>query len=125
MRKIKSVQFIKKRGEPEWAVIPYKDFLRFQELEAISRDIEAFKKALAKGKEELIPTKYAERLIAGENPIKVWREYRGMTQAKLAKLIDISIPYLSQIEHGERTPSTEVLKKLAHALKVALDDLVD
>lgn len=124
MKSNKSVQFIEKGGKPEWAVIPYKDFLRFQELENISRDIEAFKRKLAKGQEELLPSEYAERLILGENAVKVWREYRGLTQANLAKRINISIPYLSQIENEERQPSTSVLKKIANILNVTIDDLI-
>ena len=124
MKSIKTVQFIEKEGKPEWAVIPYKDFLRFQELANISREVEAFKKKLIKGQEELLPSEYAERLILGENAVKVWREYRKLTQAKLAKKIGISIPYLSQIENEERQPSTTVLKKIAESLHVSLDDLV-
>lgn len=127
MKKIKSttVQFIEKEGKPEWAVIPYQDFVRFKELENISKEVGAFKKKLTTGEEELLPSEYAERLILGDNTVKVWREYRGLTQAKLANAAGISIPYLSQIEHDEREPSTNILKKLAEALNVSLDDLVD
>jgi len=88
------------------------------------KEITAFKESLASGKEELIPDEYAKRLIQGENPIRVWREYRGLTQAGLAKSAGISVPYLSQLENNERTASTAVLKRLAGKLKVSLDDLV-
>ena len=123
MKLMKSVQIIEKEGKPEWAVIPYKDFLRVQATIDISREVETFKRKLAQGQEELLPSKYAERLILGETAVRVWREYRGLSQAKLATLIGISIPYLSQIENEERQPSTTVLKKLAVALKTSLDDL--
>ncbi len=50
----------------------------------------------------------AQQAIAdGENPIRVWREYRGMTQAHLAKVAEISVPYLSQLESGKRKGSTD------------------
>jgi len=124
VRKHKDIQVITKKGQPEWAVIPYKDYLRLRELEGISKDVKAFKRALASGEEELIPDEYAHRLIKGENPIRVWREYRGLSQTALAKSIDISIPYLSQLESGDRKASTDVLKKIAKKLELSLDDLV-
>jgi len=124
VRKHKEIQIIKKKGQPEWAVIPYKDYLRLQELESISKDIKNFKKSLAVGQEELIPDEFAHRLIKGESPIRVWREYRGLTQAALAQAIEISIPYLSQLENGSRKASTDVLMRIAKQLDLALDDLV-
>lgn len=74
-------------------------------------------------KEELIPEEFTKRLITGENPIRVWREYRHMTQKKLAKAAEISISYLAQLENDEGTASVEILKKIAKVLKLSLDDL--
>jgi len=116
MKKRKEIQFIESNGKPEWAVIPYSEYVKLAELKEISITIRAFKKDLAAGKEELIPSKFADRLINGENPIRVWREYRKLTQADLAEKVGISKPYLSQLENDERTASTGVLKKLANAL---------
>ncbi len=39
---------------------------------------------------ELIPWELSKRLSDGDNPIRVWREYRGMTQAALAEAADVS-----------------------------------
>ena len=123
MRKLISVQFIEKQGKPEWAVMPYKEYLRLKELDDISINIHAFKKALERGEEELIPADYAKRLIQGENPIRVWREYRKLNQATLATEVGISVPYLSQLEHAQRTASMDILKKIATALNITLNDL--
>jgi transcriptional regulator with XRE-family HTH domain len=38
-----------------------------------------------------------------------------ITQTKLAQLTKLSQPYISQICHGERTPSWDTAKKLAGA----------
>jgi transcriptional regulator with XRE-family HTH domain len=73
--------------------------------------------------QEFVPAEIADRLIAGERPVKVWRGYRGMTQKQLADAAGISKPYLSQIENGLRDASIGVLRALAAALKVDLDDL--
>jgi DNA-binding XRE family transcriptional regulator len=119
-----TVQIIKNHGKPEWAVIPYEDYVRFEALDAISQDLATFKEQLAAGEEELLPEVYAKRLIQGENPIRVWRQYRELTQAVLAKKANISVPYLSQLERGERTASVVVLKRIARVLGVVLDDII-
>ena len=118
------VQIIENKGKPEWAVIPYQDYLRLAEFDEMSAEVKAFKKDLAAGKEELISDEYAIRLIKGENPIYVWREYRGYTQAELAKTVGISTPYLSQLEHGDRQASAKTLAKLANKLSISIDDLI-
>jgi transcriptional regulator with XRE-family HTH domain len=77
---------------------------------------------LATGREERVDERTLDRLLAGENRVKVWREHRGITQAKLARLAGINAHYLSQIETGTRQASDEVLADLQHALGVdALD----
>jgi DNA-binding XRE family transcriptional regulator len=88
------------------------------------RDYDSVKKAIEQGKEELIPAEVTFALLDGENPIKVWREYRQLTQRQLAEKAGVSTSYLSQIESGKRTGMTEVLRAIAKALRVKLDDIV-
>jgi transcriptional regulator with XRE-family HTH domain len=64
-----------------------------------------------------------DALLEGENPVKVWREYRRLTQHQLAEAAGISTPYLSQIETNKRAGATEVLAAIAKALKLTLDDI--
>ena len=121
-----SVQIIEKNGRPEWAVIPYKEYQRLvaeAEMWHDVRDYDEAKLALAKG-EELIPSQVTYALLDGENPLRVWREYRGLTQQQVAEAAGISKPYLSQLESGQRKGTTEVLQAIARALNVSLDDLV-
>ena len=87
------------------------------------RDYDAAKGALERN-EELIPSEVAFSILDGEHPIKVWRKYRGMTQAELAKAARISVPYLSQIETGNRVGKAEVLAAVAKALGLSMDDIV-
>jgi len=88
------------------------------------RDYDDAKSALEKGDEELIPSQVVYAILDGENPIRVWREYRGMPQHELVEEAGISIPYLSQLERRVRTGSLEVLTANAKALRVSLDDVV-
>lgn len=120
------VQVIEKNGQPEWAVIPYEHYEQLIEAMEMLEDIRAFdeaKQRIAQG-EELIPSKVTYAILDGANPIRVWREYRGMTQQELATKAGISKPYLSQLESGKRAGTTEVLSALAEALRLTLDELV-
>lgn len=74
--------------------------------------------------EETWPMEIIEAKMNGEHPIRVYRKYRGMTMVELAKAAGISQPHLSDIENGKKTGSVDVLKRIAVALKVDLDDLV-
>ena len=87
------------------------------------RDYDLAKDALTSG-EELIPSEVMYAILDGENPIRVWREHRGFSQQQLAEKAGISKPYLSQIETGKRTGTTDVLSSIADALKLGLDDIV-
>lgn len=122
-----NIQIIERNGNPEWAVIPYEEYLRLvEEAEMLSdvRDYDAALEDIEQG-EELVPSEVVYAILDGENPIRVWREYRGYTQKELADLAGISKPYLSQIETGKRTGTTEVLSAIANALELTLDDIVE
>ena len=123
-----NIQLIERDGKPEWAVLPYEEYLALleqaEELEDI-RDYDAAKAALERGEDELIPGEIVHAILDGENPIKVWREYRGLTQQQLADRAGISKPYLSQIETGKRKGATEILSAIAKALDVSLDEIIE
>ncbi len=89
----------------------------------LDEDLAAYD-AVSASDEEHFPAALADRLIAGESPLKVFREYRGLTQGELAKTAITTAPYLSQIENGRRTGSVGLLQRLADALRVEIDDLV-
>ena len=122
-----SVQIIERNGKPEWAVIPYTEYLRLvAEAEMLQdvRDYDDMLEAIEKGEEETIPADIVYAILDGGNPIRVWREYRGLTQQQLAEAAGISKPYLSQLESGKRTGTTEVLSAVANALHLTIDDIV-
>ena len=73
--------------------------------------------------QQRVPIGVLDRLIARENPVRVWREHRGHSLRQLAERAGIGVGYLSQIENGERKGTVETLKKIAAALDVDLDDL--
>ena len=122
-----TVQIIKQNDRPEWAVIPYDQYLELVENAEMLQDIQDYDRAKAviiSGQEELIPAGVVNAILDGENPIKVWREYRNLSQTQLAEKADISVPYLSQLETGKRTGSVESLSVIAKALDVSLELIV-
>jgi|GEM_PF-1857990 len=63
-------------------MIPYQDFERLLEDAEMAQDMRAYdeaKKSIAEG-EELIPSEITYALLDGANPVRVWREHRGLTQ---------------------------------------------
>ena len=121
------IQIIERDGKPEWAVLPYEEYLQLldqSELLEDIRDFDATNAAIDRREEELIPAEVVNAILDGENPIKVWREYRELTQQQLADTAGISKPYLSQIETGKRTGTTEILSAIAKALDVSLDEVI-
>lgn len=74
--------------------------------------------------EETWPWEIVEARANSENSVRVFRKYRGMTKTELAAAVGISQTHLSDIENGKKTGSVDVLKRIAVALKVDLDDLV-
>jgi DNA-binding XRE family transcriptional regulator len=91
----------------------------FEQLE----DLEARAAYTATREEEKLPAQIVRRLCAGESPVRVIREYRGLTMAELTQKAGLSLAHLSAIESGTRPPSAKSLAALATALDVSVDDL--
>ncbi len=123
-----TTSFITPNGE-EMVVLSRKDYeallLRLDRVEDLedSLAIADFEKKLAAGQEELIPSEFVDRMVDGESPVRVWRDYRGLSAKDLAAIAGISTAYLSEIETGKKDGSVSALKSIADALKLDLDDL--
>ena len=86
--------------------------------------VRAFRRDLAAGNEELVPASVVDRILSGENRIRVWRAHRAMTGTVLTREAGIAQNVLSQMETGKRDGTVETVRKLAAALSVTIDDLV-
>lgn len=62
--------------------------------------------------------------MASENRIAEMRKIRGLSQAKLAKLLGVAQNTVSNWENGSREPDNETLKKLAFHLGCTVDYLL-
>ena len=63
------------------------------------------------------------RTILSQN-IKKYRSYKNLSQASFAEKIDISIPFLSDIENGKKWVSPVTLIKIADALNMEVYELL-
>jgi hypothetical protein len=123
------VQFIKTDKGEELAVLPKADYERLLTLAesedaGTARLVRKARAAIAAREEVLLPKGVVDALAAGENPVRVIREWRDMTQLEIAYRTDLSQSYLSDLENGRRRGTADALARIARALKVPLDLLV-
>lgn len=59
------------------------------------------------------------------NRIKEIREEKGISQKELAGLAQISAPYLYDLENNHRGARPETYERIASALNVPIDELID
>jgi DNA-binding XRE family transcriptional regulator len=86
-------------------------------------DIIAYARAIADGGESL-PSGLVKRMIDGESPLRVYRDYRGLTPAQLSERSGVNRGQVANIEAGGKMGSVETVRKLAEALGLTIDDLV-
>ncbi|MGQ0582975.1 MAG: helix-turn-helix domain-containing protein [Reyranella sp.] len=120
--KIRKPQVLEVAGKPQLAVVPLAEWERIIERLEEAEDALSVRRWRA-SPGETVPADVVNRLLDGENKIRVWRVHRGMTQQALADACGVSKPYVSQLEAGSRLASQGVLRKLANALRLDLDDL--
>jgi ribosome-binding protein aMBF1 (putative translation factor) len=119
------IEKITRRGK-EFAILPMDKMRKLiddSEMLADVRGYDAARARLERGDDELIPLEIVERRLAGESAVKVWREYRGLTQEGLAEASNVSRSMVAAIEARHKKGGIGTLKKLAAALKVDLDNL--
>jgi ribosome-binding protein aMBF1 (putative translation factor) len=119
------IERITRHGE-DFAVLPMDDLKKLMDDAEMLSDVKAYDAAKARidrGQDEPIPLEITERRLAGESAVRIWREYRGLTQEDLAKKSKVSRPMIAAIESRHRKGGIGTLKKLAVALEVDLDHL--
>ena len=119
-------QIISTPAGERMAILPLEEYRHLLRSAEELSDIRAYDRAieqLADGRDEMIPSEFADRILEGESAVRVWREYRKMSVKELAGQANISASYLSQIEGGSRSGSLPTMKALAKALRLKLADL--
>jgi DNA-binding XRE family transcriptional regulator len=123
------VQFIKTAGGEELAILPKSEYERLAKLVdyediGTARVVRNARKKIASGFEVMLPKAVVDRLAAHENPIRVLREWRAMTQDELAAAVEITQGYLSDLEAGKRKGPVAVHQKISRELGVPIELLL-
>lgn len=71
-----------------------------------------------------LPVELVMRLMAGEHPVRVWREHRDLSPQALADKAGVGRSYLVEIEGHKKPGSVAAYRRLANAIGVAVDDLL-
>lgn len=120
-----AVQFIELDGR-KLAVLAEEDYRRLldavEEQDDIAAAVAAQKRREAG--EEYVPAEMVYRMLDGENALRVWREYRGMTLTQLASHAGVNKATVSQLENGKAFGRPATWRALADALKVSVDDIL-
>ena len=119
----------KRTEKGEVAILPRKDYEALvakakeaDEDTGTARLVARARKEIAAGA-PLIPIDVADRIANGENPIRVIREWRDITQLHLSFKTNIGQGYISDLENGRRKGTTAALKEIARVLNVPIDVL--
>jgi DNA-binding XRE family transcriptional regulator len=115
-------QTIYRNKQPEFVILPFKEYKQLISSLEDFKDVQEIKEHSEK-QSETFPVDIVLALSKGKNPIKVYREYRGLSQVSLAKKVRISKQYISQLESGERDGTTRVLKSISKVLDIDLEDI--
>ncbi|MBN9551983.1 MAG: helix-turn-helix transcriptional regulator [Alphaproteobacteria bacterium] len=124
MGKSSTMTFLTTPGGEELAIMPRREFEALQEaLEAAehARDLADYRAGRIPG---LSPDE-TRALVSAASPLAFWRGYRGMTQRELARKAGITQNYLSEIENGKRTAGVMKIMKLAAALDLPIEAIVE
>ena len=120
----RGVQIIEKDGRPEYAVVPIDEYRRMVASLEESADRAAIERAVRENAAgETVPGEVVHAILDGEPPLRAWRRHRRLTLGGLAARVGVTKGYLSQIENGRKSGTLDLVRRLAAALGVTLDDL--
>lgn len=97
-------------GAPAFVVVPIRAYAAL------------IAKARGASRRRTIPHQVVSLMVDGFSASRAWREYRGLTQAAVARRMRISQPALAQIEAAAR-PRKATRARLAKALGIGLEQL--
>ena len=107
-------QIITSDGKPAFAVIPWDEYLYL---------VNSTEKE--NGVEFLFPNDVVKANARGSSLIKAWREHFNLTQKQLAEKSGMKQSALARIENSSATPRRKTLQKIAEALGLNVEQLIE
>jgi predicted transcriptional regulator len=106
-------QIIRKDGKPAFAVIPWDEYNKLIQNQVEKDDSDVW-----------FPNEVVKANVRGDSLIKAWREYFGLTQTELAEKAGMKQSALARLEKTANA-RTSTLKKLAKAMDISVEQLID
>jgi hypothetical protein len=72
---------------------------------------------------DCLPIDLVERKLAGEHPVRIWREQRKLTLRALGELAHLPASYISEIENFTKPGSYTAFVKIARALDLPIESV--
>ncbi|MGO9743247.1 MAG: helix-turn-helix transcriptional regulator [Roseiarcus sp.] len=116
-----NAKFITTPGGEKLAILPADEFEDMRDALAHAEAMSDYRA----GREEALTLEEVDALLAAATPLGFWRAKRGVTQATLAKAAGTTQPHIADLESGKHGGSLEIMARIAKALNVKVDDLVD
>jgi hypothetical protein len=119
-----------KTARGEIAILPRKEYEALAAKAAEADEDAGTARIVARARKEiaagtpLLPKQVVDRFAKGENPVRILREWRDVTQLYLSFKTGLSQGYISDVETGRRKGAAAALRRIADVLKVPLDLLV-
>lgn len=107
-------QIITKNGKPAFAVIPWHEYQTLVRNQVTIDESDIW-----------FPNEVVKANVRGDSLIKAWREYFKLTQAELAKKAGMKQSALARLESSSSIPRKSTLAKLAEALGISVDQLIE
>ncbi len=119
-----TVQIVKIAGQ-KIAMLPFEEYRKLMDVAEDKADEQAADEVAARrdAGEEYLPVELADRIMDGENPLRVWRTYRGLTQGQLGQEVNRQAAFISKLESGEAEGGVGLWARLADALGVTIEDI--
>lgn len=107
-------QVITKNGKPLFAVIPWSEYQKLLRNQIDTDESDVW-----------FPNDVVKANVRGDSLVKAWREHFGLTQEALAKRAGIKQPALARLERAGSRPRKSTLKKIADAMNISVEQLID
>jgi len=107
-------QIIIQNGKPAFAVIPWDEYQQLIHNQTDENEPDVW-----------FPNEVVKANIRGDTLVKAWREYFKLTQKELAEKAGMKQSALARLESGNSKPRKSTLKKIAEALEIELEQLID
>jgi DNA-binding XRE family transcriptional regulator len=95
----------------------YEDLVDARDHALAMRDVAAGRVPLLSGDE-------VDAYMEAPTPLAFWRRHRKLSQKELAQAIEVSQPFIAQMEHGQKDASITIYNRLARILGVRIEDLI-